>query len=138
MLLRMKKASEVASSEITPKETVEAFYKMRRSRRDVLKGLGAVGAAAALGGFAAEAMAETALKTVPTNYKVSDRDTTPEAKAKSYNNFYEFGTDKGDPARHAGKLKTRPWTVKVEGLVKTPKTVDIDAIMAYRPIEERV
>ena len=138
MLLRMKKASEVASSEITPKETVEAFYKMRRSRRDVLKGLGAVGAAAALGGFALDAKAETALKVVSTNYKVGDRETTPEAKAKSYNNFYEFGTDKGDPARHAGKLKTRPWTVKVEGLVKKPQTIDIDTIMAYRPIEERV
>ena len=131
MLLRVKKASDVASSEITPRATVEAF---QRSRRDVLKGLGAVGAAAALGGFALDAKAETALKVVATNYKVSDRDTTPEAKAKNYNNFYEFGTDKGDPAKHAGKLKTRPWTVKVEGLVKKPQTIDIDTIMAYRPI----
>ena len=103
MLLRMKKASDVASSEITPQATVDAFHKMQRSRRDVLKGLGAVGAAAALGGFATEAEAESLLKVAATNYKVSDRATTPEAKAKSYNNFYEFGTDKGDPARHAGK-----------------------------------
>jgi sulfoxide reductase catalytic subunit YedY len=138
MLLRVKKVSDVASSEITPQTTVEAFQRVRRSRRDVLKGLGAVGAAAALGGFATAAEAETALKVVQTNYKVSDRETTPEAKAKSYNNFYEFGTDKGDPARHAGKLKTRPWTVKVEGLVKKPQTIDIDTIMSYRPIEERV
>jgi sulfoxide reductase catalytic subunit YedY len=55
-----------------------------------------------------------------------------------YNNFYEFGVDKGDPARNAGTLKTRPWTVQVEGLVKQKKTFDIDALLKLKPMEERV
>ncbi|MGB9031486.1 MAG: protein-methionine-sulfoxide reductase catalytic subunit MsrP, partial [Acidobacteriaceae bacterium] len=55
-----------------------------------------------------------------------------------YNNFYEFGVDKGDPARNAGKLQTRPWSIKVEGLVKEPKTFDIDALLKLKPLEERV
>ena len=60
---------------------------------------------------------------------------TPFAKAKNYNNYYEFGDDKGDPANNAHTLKTRPWTVKFEGLVKKKQTVNIDNIMNYRPIE---
>jgi sulfoxide reductase catalytic subunit YedY len=55
-----------------------------------------------------------------------------------YNNFYEFGVDKGDPARNAGKLQTRPWSVQVEGLVKEKKTFDIDALLKLKPLEERV
>ena len=47
---------------------------------------------------------------------------TRDKDATSYNNFYEFGTDKSDPARNAGTLKTRPWTVVVEGEVKKPRT----------------
>ncbi len=54
-----------------------------------------------------------------------------------YNNFYEFGTDKGDPARYAGKLRTRPWTITVKGEVKKPKTYAIDDLLKF-PLEERV
>jgi sulfoxide reductase catalytic subunit YedY len=56
----------------------------------------------------------------------------------SYNNFYEFGTDKADPAEKASILKTRPWTVSIEGLVKKPITIDIDALLKLAPIEERI
>jgi sulfoxide reductase catalytic subunit YedY len=56
----------------------------------------------------------------------------------SYNNFYEFGTDKTDPARHAKALQTRPWTVSVEGAVRTPKVYDIDALLRLAPQEERI
>ena len=56
----------------------------------------------------------------------------------TYNNFYEFGTDKSDPARNAGTLKTRPWTVAVEGEVKKPGTFDIEALMKLAPMEERI
>jgi len=56
----------------------------------------------------------------------------------SYNNFYEFGTDKADPARNAGTLKTRPWTVTVEGEVKKPGTFGIDDLMKLSPMEERI
>ena len=132
MLIR--KGSGIASSEITPKGTYEAFS---ANRRRFLMGMGAMGAAAAVAGFPEMANAETKLTTVPTAYKVSDA-TTPEAKAKSYNNFYEFGTDKGDPAKNAHTLRVRPWSVKVEGLVAKPQTLDIDTIMRFKPIEERV
>jgi methionine sulfoxide reductase catalytic subunit len=55
-----------------------------------------------------------------------------------YNNFYEFGTDKADPARHAKSLKTRPWTVSVEGEVKRPKVFDIDELIRLSGQEERI
>ena len=55
-----------------------------------------------------------------------------------YNNFYEFGVDKGDPAKNAGGLPTRPWTVKVEGKVAKPLTFDIDDLLKLRPLEDRV
>ncbi|MBC8131800.1 MAG: protein-methionine-sulfoxide reductase catalytic subunit MsrP [Deltaproteobacteria bacterium] len=56
----------------------------------------------------------------------------------TYNNFYEFGTDKGDPAKHAGLLRTRPWTVSCEGEIKKPQVIDIDQLMKLFPLEERV
>src|SRR3970040_733837 len=56
----------------------------------------------------------------------------------SYNNFYELGTDKGDPAQNAKYLTTRPWTVAVEGEVKKARTFDIDDIMKLAPLEERI
>jgi sulfoxide reductase catalytic subunit YedY len=58
--------------------------------------------------------------------------------ATTYNNFYEFGVDKDDPAREAHRLKVRPWTVRVEGLVHKPKTFDIDELLKAFPLEERV
>jgi sulfoxide reductase catalytic subunit YedY len=131
MLIRSKRVWDVASSEITPKAAVEAF---RLSRRQMVGGIGAMAAMAALPSVA-HAMAKLSVK--ETSYAVPDRATTPESKAQSYNNFYEFGTDKGDPSKHAYKLKTRPWSVKIEGLVKKPQVVDIDALMAYRPLEQR-
>ena len=58
--------------------------------------------------------------------------------ATTYNNFYEFGVDKDDPARLAGSLRTRPWSVRVEGLVRTPRTFDIEEVLRLFPLEERV
>ena len=63
---------------------------------------------------------------------------TPRDKVLSYNNFYEFGTDKEDPAKYAGSLKTRPWTVTVEGEVNAPRTFDIDTLLKLAPLEERI
>jgi len=63
---------------------------------------------------------------------------TPKADATSYNNFYEFGTDKADPARNAHTLKTRPWTVTIEGEVKKPKVYGIDELLKLSPMEERI
>jgi sulfoxide reductase catalytic subunit YedY len=58
--------------------------------------------------------------------------------ATTYNNYYEFGTDKSDPARHAGKLVTRPWTLSVEGEVKKPRRFDLDELLKLAPLEERI
>ncbi|MFN0151873.1 MAG: protein-methionine-sulfoxide reductase catalytic subunit MsrP [bacterium] len=56
----------------------------------------------------------------------------------TYNNFYEFGLDKADPAANAHTLRTRPWTVAVEGSVRTPRRLDIDEVLRWFPLEERV
>jgi sulfoxide reductase catalytic subunit YedY len=58
--------------------------------------------------------------------------------ATTYNNFYEFGTDKSDPVANAGKLKTRPWTVAIEGAVARPQTLDLDQLLKLAPLEERI
>jgi len=58
--------------------------------------------------------------------------------ATSYNNFYEFGTDKTDPKRNAGSLRTRPWSVAIEGEVAKPGVVDLDDLLRPHPLEERV
>jgi sulfoxide reductase catalytic subunit YedY len=56
----------------------------------------------------------------------------------TYNNFYEFGTDKADPARQAGSLKPRPWSVAVEGAVRKPGVFDLEALLRLAPMEERI
>lgn len=68
---------------------------------------------------------------------VADKPTDYE-HASSYNNFYEFGTDKSDPAAYAKTLKPRPWTVSVEGLVNKPRSYGLDDLMKLAPMEERI
>ena len=63
---------------------------------------------------------------------------TPYKNASTYNNFYEFGTDKSDPAQNAHTLKTRPWTVEVEGLVKKPGKFNLEDLLKLSPMEERI
>jgi methionine sulfoxide reductase catalytic subunit len=128
--------SKIESSEITSKET---FF----SRRNFVTGAAALGVGALAlkqvpGLWHPEAVhADQKLATVPSKYALPDAQ-TPFAKATTYNNYYEFGTDKSEPAKNAHTLHTRPWTVQVTGLVKKPQTIDIDTIMKYRPLEDRV
>ena len=68
----------------------------------------------------------------------TDEPRTSYEDVTTYNNFYEFGLDKSDPARNAHTLKTRPWTVRIEGEVHKPQTVDIDSLLSSFPLEERV
>ena len=136
MLIR--RAPTFRSSEITP----ERLY---LSRRRFIAGAAALGLA---GGAVSEALladlAEAAkapagapLKAAR-NEKLSLNEThTKIEDATTYNNFYEFGVNKDDPARHGHTLKTRPWTVKVEGLVNKPRTYDIEELLRF-PLEERV
>lgn len=134
MLLRTEQ--QIPSSEITSKETYQAF---QASRRQVLKGMGAVGGGVAVGTlFPQLAHAASKLNVASTPYTVPGVEVTPQSKAQSYNNFYEFGEDKADPAQNAHTLRTRPWTVKVEGLCKKRQTLDIDKVMGYRPLQQRI
>jgi sulfoxide reductase catalytic subunit YedY len=124
MLIR--KSNEIRSSEITP----ESLF---RNRRDFL----ALGAGSIAAGLLPRAAFAAALTAAPSKYTVSEPQ-TPFAKATSYNNFYEFGTDKSDPAKNAHTLQTRPWTIQVSGKVKAPKTINIDDLIHFRPLESRV
>jgi sulfoxide reductase catalytic subunit YedY len=63
---------------------------------------------------------------------------TPYEAVTGYNNFYEFGTGKEDPARNAKNFRTRPWTVRIDGEVLKPRTMDIDEVMRLAPLEERI
>lgn len=71
-------------------------------------------------------------------YTVAGEALTPRRDVTTYNNFYELGLDKGDPALKASTLKPRPWSVQLGGLVKTPRTVDIDELLSWFALEERV
>ena len=124
-----------APSEITP----QAVYQERRQFIARMAAGAAVGSAlwelANREAFAQQGGA-LAAKRNPA-FVVPDQPTSLR-DATHYNNFYEFGTDKGDPAEHAGKLRTRPWTVAVEGEVARPQVFDIDALLKLAPLEERI
>ena len=84
------------------------------------------------------AHAGTKLQTVKSPLTTTGEQLTSYEDITHYNNYYEFGVDKDQPAKNAGGLPTRPWTVKVEGKVKSRKTFDIDALLKLRPLEDRV
>jgi sulfoxide reductase catalytic subunit YedY len=69
---------------------------------------------------------------------VVDEPSTPYGSITTYNNYYELGVSKSAPARSADKLRTRPWTVRIDGEVAKPQTLDIDTIMGWFGLEERV
>ncbi|GGG95312.1 protein-methionine-sulfoxide reductase catalytic subunit MsrP [Silvibacterium dinghuense] len=133
----IRKASEIPSSEITPKSSW-------LNRRAFMAAAGAAGLAAVAGkdlerlAHPDGVHADTKLSTVSSPLSGRGLTETAYNDITHYNNFYEFGTDKGDPSRNAWRLKTRPWTVSVEGLVKTKKTFDIDSLMKLRPLEDRI
>ncbi|KSB88698.1 sulfoxide reductase catalytic subunit YedY [Caulobacter vibrioides] len=114
--------------------TDRGLYLRRREFIAGAAGLGLTGLGlAGLGGAAAGAAPLTFSKGFSTTEKP-----TPKNDITSYNNFYEFGVDKGDPAENAGKLKTRPWTVRVDGACEAPKTFDIDDLIKANKLEERI
>jgi len=129
------------ASEITPRAVYEG-------RRTWLRGLAAGAGGAALGLWAdRQALAMTPgpgkLAALPGARSAVAGAATMEkltgyADITTYNNYYEFGTDKADPARTAGSLKPRPWTVAVEGEVKKPGVFDLDTLLKLAPMEERI
>jgi len=112
-------------SEVTPKE----LYLRRREFIVAGAGLAACSPATPA--------AATPLTARASAYSTDEPRTTREA-VTTYNNFYEFGVDKADPARNAGALTTRPWTVRVDGLCARPATLDIDNILRTQALEQRV
>ena len=132
----VKRASDIPSSEITDK-------KLYLRRREFITGtaLTTVGLAAGLGGSNAEAQSWPRVKiTAPVKDSGwgKGEKLTPYEDITTYNNFYEFGTEKEDPAANAHTLKTTPWRVKVEGLVSKPADYHLDDIVKPEALEDRV
>jgi sulfoxide reductase catalytic subunit YedY len=121
----IKKPVDIRYSEIAPKH----IYKNRRA---FLAGV----PAAFLG--ARELLAGTKLPNVQkSKYSVGEKQNSYQ-DVSTYNNYYEFGTDKSEPAVYAKNFKTTPWTVSVEGACAKPRKFTLDEILALAPLEERV
>ena len=133
MLIRKSGEHPILPSEITPRAVFER-------RREIVR----AAAAAALLPVAGPARAaragpaaRPALDARPSPLSI-DEPRTPYEDVTGYNNFYEFGTGKGDPVAHAHRLQTRPWSVRIEGAVAKPGVYDIEKLLALAPLEERV
>ena len=129
------------SSEITSKDAYA-------TRRELLRQWSAGAAAAGLAGWGhreafAQGNAAAKLAALPASQSavqgaMTVEKLTSQKDATTYNNFYEFGTDKSDPARQAHTLKTSPWTIEVEGLVKKPTRFNLEDIMKWGAMQERI
>jgi len=134
----IKKQNDIKSSEITSKE-------LYLNRRQFIRAASAtaVATSAMMSGLnfsllPAEARAGEKLNGVRKSSFSTNEKQNSFKDITNYNNFYELGTDKEDPAANAKYLITRPWTVTVEGEIKKPKTYDIDQLIKLAPLEERI
>jgi len=129
----IKRPADISPSEITPHD----FY---RRRREFMASAGVMAAAGFLPTGAVGAAAQSGGK-LSGSIRKSTFSTTEKANTfkeiSTYNNYYEFGTDKADPARFSERFRPRPWTVKVSGEVKKPKTFGIEELLKF-PLEERI
>ena len=140
MIIKIRTSADEPYSEVTP----ESIY---RSRREFMKAA-AVGAAGAAVGLALPSTAcaspqsglasLTAKKSKEFVVNETEDPLNTFEQITSYNNYYEFGTGKGDPARNAHTLTTKPWTVKVDGLVKKPGNYGVEDLVDFKSLEERV
>src|SRR5256885_1037111 len=135
MLIEPKRGWELRESEATP----EAVF---HRRRDLLKAIaaGSILAPGLLSSFARAAEAEPSAELYPAKQNpryVLDRPLTDEKLATSYNNFYEFGSQKSI-ADAAQALNIHPWAIKIDGLVDKPLTIDVDDLLKKMPLEERL
>jgi methionine sulfoxide reductase catalytic subunit len=150
----MPKSNTPASSEITPEKL---YFRRREFIRNsllftatstsvggtllwLMKGLRAEGRKTSSSAGALAAPAEDpSLLTISRRYDYASGEAqTPFESVTTYNNFYEFGTDKGDPAENAHTLKPRPWTMTIDGEVAKPQVIDIDQLIKLFPLEERI
>jgi sulfoxide reductase catalytic subunit YedY len=137
----IKKAADIRESEVTPKEL---FLR----RREFIAAAGVTAAAVATNGLGAFTEHESLHAQNPNAQKFpnlkkggsfnTDEKLNSYKDITTYNNFYEFGLDKGDPARYAHSLRPRPWSVVVEGQCGKPGTYNIEDIIKWAPIEERI
>lgn len=132
MHYQIKKPWKEKEANVTP-------FGIYRNRREILKSMGIVlGAGLAAKPLSALAISQgEELEFKPSSYKVKD-DLTPFDAVTGYNNYYEFGTDKGDPSRYASGLKTEPWTVIIEGEVTHPGTYSFEDLVPLAALEERI
>ena len=137
MLIKNNKNWVERENAVTP----EGLY---QSRRSFLKGAGAIGAGVALAGvgLSADAFAQKDRVLRPLQHSKTAFDPrealTPEAAVTNYNNYYEFGTGKDDPAANAWRLEPKPWSVKVDGLVEKPATYAFEDLVDFTSLEERI
>lgn len=133
----IKKPADIRSFEITG----ESIYLQRRKFIQRAVGTGIAGAILTTAPslvFADDKDKYAKLKKViPGNYS-TDEELTPFDDITSYNNFYEFGTDKRDPAANSGQFKTRPWSITIEGECEKPGTYNLDDFIAPYQLEERI
>ncbi|MBW3535009.1 MAG: twin-arginine translocation signal domain-containing protein, partial [Gemmatimonadetes bacterium] len=137
MLIRKNRAGEgdIPSSEITPYETYV-------NRRRFMQAAGLAAAAAAIPGGLAACSADDAQGRGMAEASDEELDVSQSDEPNSYedittyNNFYEFGTDKRDPARNSGDFKPRPWTVEVAGLVENPGTFGLEDFLRPHEVVE--
>ena len=133
----IKKSIDLPYSEVTP-------WKLYLNRRAFLMSAGVGGALGLAGGRLGlfgrlpNVFAASKLPGVVKGPFSTDEKPTPENDVTHYNNFYEYGTRKDDPARNAGSLRTSPWTVSIEGLVSKPQKYDVPSLMKLAPLEERI
>jgi sulfoxide reductase catalytic subunit YedY len=126
----IRRPDDPPAREITPPD-------LYLRRREILGGAVAAAAAALLPG-PSRAAAPRRLPDVPRGPFGTDEKATSYEDATHYNNFYEFGADKRDPERHAASLRTRPWTLRVEGEVAKPGGLGIEELLRPDALEERV
>jgi methionine sulfoxide reductase catalytic subunit len=129
MLIR--RPSDIVPSEITPRDVY-------LRRREFLAGAAAMGLTSGLSALLSSNAQAAPLTAEPSPLSTTDEEKTPLASITSYNNFYEFGTDKGDPARHAQRLTTSPWKVKIDGLVNKGADYDFNDLIKSSRLEERI
>jgi sulfoxide reductase catalytic subunit YedY len=130
----IKKPGDIKSFEITDRE-------LYLNRRQFIQRVAGAALAAGMPGWNGVRAAAPEKIRLPETRKSAYSTGEPLNSLKditTYNNFYEFGTDKYSPARLAKSLRTRPWTVKVSGEVKRPKTFDVDELIKLAPLEERI
>src|SRR5579862_9320570 len=130
----IKKSSDIPSSEITPKS-------LYLNRRKFLAGAALAAAGLGLREVVSPAIivrANTKIDGIKPSSFSTKETITPYKDVTNYNNYYEFSTDKYEPAGLAKNFKTRPWTVTIDGLVDKKQTLDIDTIMKMAAPEERI